>query len=105
MDEERAGELANASKALGDPVRLRLLSMIASRGERGEVCVCDLTPAFELSQPTAPSLATVFGLGALMLGDLAGQGVGAARPIRDEIERRVRVLLTELGVPAEAALP
>lgn len=39
-------------KALGDPVRLRLLSMIASRGEGGEVCVCELTPAFDLSQPT-----------------------------------------------------
>lgn len=37
-------------KALGDPVRLRLLSMIAS--QPGEVCVCELTPAFELSQPT-----------------------------------------------------
>ncbi|GAA1319700.1 hypothetical protein GCM10009647_051540 [Streptomyces sanglieri] len=38
-------------KALGDPDRLRLLSMIASRAG-GEICVCDLTPAFELSQPT-----------------------------------------------------
>lgn len=38
-------------KALGDPVRLRLLSMIAS-GPDGEVCVCELTPAFDLSQPT-----------------------------------------------------
>ncbi|GDY63725.1 hypothetical protein SAV14893_031180 [Streptomyces avermitilis] len=38
-------------KALGDPVRLRLLSMIASRAG-GEVCVCDLTPDFDLSQPT-----------------------------------------------------
>lgn len=48
---ERAAELARAFKALGDPVRLRLLSLIASRAG-GEVCVCDLTPAFELSQPT-----------------------------------------------------
>lgn len=52
LDEERAGELAKVFKALGDPVRLRLLSMIASRGAGGEVCVCELTPAFELSQPT-----------------------------------------------------
>ncbi|MER5197452.1 ArsR/SmtB family transcription factor [Streptomyces sp. NPDC002755] len=52
LDEERAGELAKVFKALGDPVRLRLLSMIASRGDGGEVCVCELTPAFELSQPT-----------------------------------------------------
>ncbi|MFC9678854.1 ArsR/SmtB family transcription factor [Streptomyces sp. NPDC056948] len=52
LDEERARELAKVFKALGDPVRLRLLSMIASRGEGGEVCVCELTPAFDLSQPT-----------------------------------------------------
>lgn len=51
LDESRAVDLAKAFKALGDPVRLRLLSMIASR--RGdEVCVCELTPAFDVSQPT-----------------------------------------------------
>ncbi|MDH6117712.1 arsenate reductase ArsC [Kitasatospora sp. GAS204B] len=36
------------------------------------------------------------------LADPAGQGVDAVRPIRDEIERRVRGLLTELGVEARA---
>ncbi|GHD39651.1 ArsR/SmtB family transcription factor [Streptomyces galbus] len=51
VDEAQAVELAKVFKALGDPVRLRLLSMIASRAG-GEVCVCDLTPAFDLSQPT-----------------------------------------------------
>ncbi|MFD5697312.1 ArsR/SmtB family transcription factor [Streptomyces lasiicapitis] len=51
MDEAQAVELAKVFKALGDPVRLRLLSMIASRAG-GEICVCDLTPAFDLSQPT-----------------------------------------------------
>ncbi|KPC64348.1 ArsR/SmtB family transcription factor [Streptomyces chattanoogensis] len=51
LGEEQAADLAKAFKALGDPVRLRLLSMIASR-DGGEVCVCELTPAFELSQPT-----------------------------------------------------
>ncbi|MEU3349611.1 metalloregulator ArsR/SmtB family transcription factor [Streptomyces sp. NPDC006700] len=51
LDETQAVELAKLFKALGDPVRLRLLSMIASR-DGGEVCVCDLTPAFDLSQPT-----------------------------------------------------
>lgn len=51
LDEEQAVVLAKVFKALGDPVRLRLLSMIASRAG-GEVCVCDLTPAFDLSQPT-----------------------------------------------------
>jgi ArsR family transcriptional regulator len=38
-------------KALGDPVRLRLASLIASH-EGGEACVCELTGAFELSGPT-----------------------------------------------------
>ncbi|AEM86818.1 ArsR/SmtB family transcription factor [Streptomyces violaceusniger] len=51
LDENQAEELAKVFKALGDPIRLRLLSMIASRAG-GEVCVCDLTPAFDLSQPT-----------------------------------------------------
>lgn len=51
LDDAQAAELAKLFKALGDPVRLRLLSMIASRSG-GEVCVCDLTPAFDLSQPT-----------------------------------------------------
>ncbi|RNF83551.1 ArsR/SmtB family transcription factor [Streptomyces botrytidirepellens] len=51
LDEAQSVELAKVFKALGDPIRLRLLSMIASRAG-GEVCVCDLTPAFDLSQPT-----------------------------------------------------
>ncbi|WP_426513938.1 ArsR/SmtB family transcription factor [Dactylosporangium sp. McL0621] len=51
MPAETAAVLAPAFKALGDPVRLQLMSMIASAPE-GEICVCDLTPAFELSGPT-----------------------------------------------------
>jgi ArsR family transcriptional regulator len=48
---ETAALLAPAFKALGDPVRLQLMSMIASAPD-GQACVCDLTPAFELSGPT-----------------------------------------------------
>jgi ArsR family transcriptional regulator, arsenate/arsenite/antimonite-responsive transcriptional repressor len=48
---ETAAMLAPAFKALGDPVRLRLMSMIASAPD-GEICVCNLTPAFDLSGPT-----------------------------------------------------
>ncbi|HWD06183.1 MAG TPA: metalloregulator ArsR/SmtB family transcription factor [Amycolatopsis sp.] len=51
LAEAEAAGLAHVFKALGDPVRLRLLSMIASR-EGGEMCVCELTPAFDLAQPT-----------------------------------------------------
>jgi ArsR family transcriptional regulator, arsenate/arsenite/antimonite-responsive transcriptional repressor len=51
IDDASAASLATVFKALGDPVRLRLLSLIGAR-EGGEVCVCDLTTAFDLSQPT-----------------------------------------------------
>lgn len=51
LADDEAVELATAFKALGDPVRLKLLSMIASH-ENGEECVCALTAAFALSQPT-----------------------------------------------------
>jgi ArsR family transcriptional regulator, arsenate/arsenite/antimonite-responsive transcriptional repressor len=51
IEETAAAELAQVFKALADPVRLRLVSLIgAHRG--GEVCVCDLTTAFDLTQPT-----------------------------------------------------
>lgn len=48
---DRAVDLASGFKALGDPVRLRLLSLIAAR-QGAEVCVCDLTAAFTVSGPT-----------------------------------------------------
>lgn len=47
---EQAESMARMFKALADPVRLRLLSLITSAD--GEVCVCDLTAAFDLTQPT-----------------------------------------------------
>ena len=48
---EQAGQVAPLLKALADPVRLRLLSLVASH-EGGEACICELNDAFELSQPT-----------------------------------------------------
>ncbi|TNY35920.1 ArsR/SmtB family transcription factor [Thermomonospora catenispora] len=51
LSEEEAGELAPLFKAIADPVRLRLLSLIACHRD-GEVCVCELTDAFELTAPT-----------------------------------------------------
>ena len=51
LSAEQAGQVAPLLKALGDPVRLRLMSLIASH-PGGEACVCDLGGAFELSQPT-----------------------------------------------------
>lgn len=51
LAEVEARDLATMFKALADPARLRLLSLIASR-DGGEACVCDLTEPVELSQPT-----------------------------------------------------
>ncbi len=51
LGEADAKAMAAMFKALGDPVRLRLLSLIASH-EGGEACVCDLAGPFDVSQPT-----------------------------------------------------
>ncbi len=51
LTETTAVELVAGFKALGDPVRLRLLSLIAARAG-GEVCVCDLTKEFDVTGPT-----------------------------------------------------
>jgi ArsR family transcriptional regulator len=51
LTSEEAARIAPLLKALADPVRLRLLSLVASHAD-GEACVCDLNDAFDLSQPT-----------------------------------------------------
>jgi ArsR family transcriptional regulator len=51
LSQPQAEQIAPLLKALADPVRLRLMSMVASH-KGGEACVCDLNEAFDLSQPT-----------------------------------------------------
>lgn len=51
LDLDAAERLARSFKALGDPTRVRLLSLIAA-AESGEACICDLTAPVGLSQPT-----------------------------------------------------
>ena len=51
LSDADATELAAAFKAIADPVRLRLLSLVAS-SPTGEVCACDLPELFDRSQPT-----------------------------------------------------
>src|SRR5215207_8823324 len=51
LSQDHADQIAPLLKALADPVRLRLMSLVASH-EGGEACVCDLNDAFALSQPT-----------------------------------------------------
>ena len=48
---QQAADLARLLKALADPTRLRLVSMVAAH-EGGEACVCDLTEPLGLTQPT-----------------------------------------------------
>jgi ArsR family transcriptional regulator len=51
LSQAQADQIAPLLKALADPVRLRLISLVASH-PGGEACVCDLNDAFDLSQPT-----------------------------------------------------
>lgn len=51
LDVESAGQLALMFKALGDPTRVRLVSIIAAT-DGGEACICDLTAPVGLSQGT-----------------------------------------------------
>lgn len=51
LDEPRSQQLAQVFKALGDPARVKLFSLIAASTD-GEMCVCDLTEPVGLSQPT-----------------------------------------------------
>ena len=70
----QAVELAKVFKALGDPVRLRLASLIASH-EGGEACVCDLTDAFDLSGPTISHHLKVLREASLIAGERRGTWV------------------------------
>jgi ArsR family transcriptional regulator len=47
---EQAAQMAAIAKALGDPIRLQLVDVL--RKHAGKVCVCELVPLFDLSQPT-----------------------------------------------------
>lgn len=51
LERRKAEQLAGLLKAVADPTRLQLLSLVAAAGD-GEACVCDLTSPLELTQPT-----------------------------------------------------
>ena len=62
------------ARVLGDPVRLRLLSILAA-AEGGAVCVCDLTGPVERSQPTVSHHLKVLGDAGLVTGERRGRWV------------------------------
>ncbi|SFY49120.1 ArsR/SmtB family transcription factor [Streptomyces sp. F-1] len=101
LDEDQAVELAKVFKALGDPVRLRLLSMIASRAG-GEICVCDLTPAFDLSQPTISHHLKLLRQAGLIDGERRGTWV-YYRLLPETTDRLAAVLARPAGEPLPAS--
>ena len=74
LDAHDAAELAIGFSALGDPVRLRVLSMLAA-APQGEVCVCDFVQPLGKSQPTISHHLKILGEAGLVHGDRRGKWV------------------------------
>ncbi|MGH9007268.1 MAG: ArsR/SmtB family transcription factor [Acidimicrobiales bacterium] len=70
LSEGDATVLASVLSALGDPVRLRLLSLVASRDE---VCSCDLEAPLGKSQPTISHHTRVLARAGLIVGERRGK--------------------------------
>jgi ArsR family transcriptional regulator len=71
---DAAAQLARAFHALGDPVRLQLLSMLAA-APSGEICVCDFVGPLGKSQGTVSHHLRVLGEAGLVHGDRRGKWV------------------------------
>jgi ArsR family transcriptional regulator len=105
LDDTEAAELSRGFSALGDPVRLRVLSILAA-AEAGEVCVCDFVVPLGKSQPTVSHHLKILSEAGLVHGDRRGKWVwysldrdrlGALRTAIDTSARR------SLGVPSGTA--
>src|SRR4051794_23388689 len=94
LSREQAERIAPLLKALADPVRLRLLSLVASHSDR-EACVCDLNDAFDLSQPTiSHHLKVLHGVGLL---DRSKRGVWVYYRAKPEALADLAALLGGVG--------
>ena len=74
LDETDAGELATAFKSLADPVRLRLLSLIAAAPD-GTACSCDLEEPVGKSQPTVSHHLSILADAGLITKEKVGRWV------------------------------
>jgi ArsR family transcriptional regulator len=99
MSPEQAAQVAPLLKALADPVRLRLMSIVLSH-EDGEACVCDLLPAFDLSQPTISHHLKVLHDAGLL--DREKRGVWVYYQARPEAMAAMVHLFETVGLPAAA---
>lgn len=100
LDREQAVELARALKALAEPARLRLVSIVAA-SESGEVCACDLTEPLGLAQPTVSHHLKVLVAAGLLAREK--RGVWAYYSVvPDALDALADVLAThrEAGAPA-----
>ncbi|GGO61759.1 ArsR/SmtB family transcription factor [Nonomuraea cavernae] len=100
LAEHEAAELAVLLKAVADPVRLRLLSMIGSHAG-GEACVCDLTGAFDLTAPTISHHLKILRTAGLIDGERRGTWVYYR--IVPETVTRLGALFAPLADPAPAS--
>ncbi len=96
MPAEQAERVAYLFKALADPVRLRLLSLVLSH-EGGEACVCDLNEAFDLAQPTISHHLKVLNTCGLL--DREKRGVWVYYRARPDALRAVSSLFGDLVQP------
>jgi ArsR family transcriptional regulator len=74
LDSDEAAELAVGFNALGDPVRLRLVSMLAA-APQGEICVCEFIEPIGKSQGTISHHLKILGEAGLVHGDRRGKWV------------------------------
>lgn len=93
---EQAVQLSRLFKAMADPVRLRLLSLIASH-EGGEACVCELSGVFDLTGPTISHHLRVLREAGLISGQRRGTWVYY------QVHPQVLARLSAVLVPAGSA--
>ena len=90
LSEERAAALAGGFAVLADPVRLRLLSLLAS-APAGEACVCELVEPLDRSQPTVSHHLKILVDAGLIVGEKRGRWVWY-RPVADRLAQLQRAL-------------
>ncbi|MBF6326988.1 ArsR/SmtB family transcription factor [Nocardia transvalensis] len=95
-----ATELAALFKALADPVRLRLLSAIASR-TGGEACVCDLSEGIDVTQPTVSHHLKVLREAGLLTSERRASWV-YYRVVPEALQRLSHMLAIEAGMGVTA---
>ncbi|GLY33869.1 metalloregulator ArsR/SmtB family transcription factor [Kineosporia sp. NBRC 101731] len=100
LDAQEAAKLARTLKAIADPARLRLLSLVAAH-EGGEACVCDLIEPLGLSQPTVSHHLKVLVEAGLLTRDK--RGVWAYFTLVPEaLNALAAVLVAPVGISADS---